>query len=43
MSLTDADRAFAEEQRVGHLATVDGGGSPHVVPICFAVRGDFVY
>ncbi|MDR7581892.1 MAG: TIGR03668 family PPOX class F420-dependent oxidoreductase [Armatimonadota bacterium] len=35
--------AFAHSQRVGHLATVDGDGRPHVVPVCFAVHGGDVY
>jgi PPOX class probable F420-dependent enzyme len=26
--------------RVGRLATVTGGGGPHVVPCCFALDGD---
>lgn len=28
--------------RVGRLATVRGDGTPHLVPICFAVVGDTV-
>jgi PPOX class probable F420-dependent enzyme len=28
--------------RVGRLASVDGNGRPHVVPICFAMSGDHV-
>jgi PPOX class probable F420-dependent enzyme len=28
--------------RVGRLASVDGNGRPHVVPICFAMSGDRV-
>jgi PPOX class probable F420-dependent enzyme len=26
--------------RVARLATVDAGGQPHVVPLCFALEGD---
>jgi PPOX class probable F420-dependent enzyme len=37
------ERTFAEEQRVGHLATADAAGAPHVVPICYAVVEDKFY
>jgi PPOX class probable F420-dependent enzyme len=30
-------------ERVARLATVSADGSPHLVPICFAVAGDTVY
>lgn len=30
-------RAFLETQRVGRLATVESGGMPHVVPVCYAL------
>lgn len=36
-ALTAADRSFLERSRVAHLATADGEGRPHVVPVCFAV------
>jgi PPOX class probable F420-dependent enzyme len=29
--------------RVGRLATADGEGRPHVVPVCFALAGDSLY
>lgn len=29
--------------RSGHLATADGAGRPHLVPICFALEGDALY
>ena len=29
--------------RVGHLATVDEGGIPHVVPLVFALVGETIY
>jgi PPOX class probable F420-dependent enzyme len=29
--------------RVGRLATVGADGAPHLVPCCFALRGDTVY
>ncbi|ELY58415.1 PPOX class F420-dependent enzyme [Natronococcus amylolyticus DSM 10524] len=31
------ERAFLERARVGRLATVDDGGRPHAVPICYAL------
>jgi PPOX class probable F420-dependent enzyme len=37
------ERKFAERQRVGHLATADAAGIPHVVPICYALVGDKFY
>jgi PPOX class probable F420-dependent enzyme len=37
------DWAFLEEQRVGRLATAGADGRPHVVPVCFARRGDRLY
>lgn len=41
--LTDDERRFLDGQRVARLATADAGGRPHVIPICFVVRGDTVY
>ena len=41
--LTPAHAAFLDAHRVGHLATVDEGGRPHVVPVCFAVHAGRVY
>lgn len=29
--------------RVGHLATADGTGSPHVIPVCYAFDGQAIY
>lgn len=29
--------------RIGHLATADGAGAPHLVPICFAYDGQAIY
>jgi PPOX class probable F420-dependent enzyme len=29
--------------RVGHLATVTAGGTPHVVPCCFALHDETIY
>ena len=41
--LTDQQRGFLAAQRVARLATADGDGRPHVVPICYALTGDSVY
>ena len=36
-------RRFLERRRVAHLATADAGGTPYVVPVCFALRVETVY
>jgi PPOX class probable F420-dependent enzyme len=36
-------RRLAAAARVGHLGTVASDGTPHVVPVCFALLGDAVY
>jgi PPOX class probable F420-dependent enzyme len=41
--LTDRQRRFLAGQRVARLATADAAGRPHVVPICYALRGNTVY
>lgn len=41
--LTDQQRGFLDGQRVARLATADAAGRPHVVPICYALRGASVY
>lgn len=43
MILSDEERAFAESHRVAHLATADGSGAPHVVPLCYALDGGSLY
>ena len=43
MIIGDDARGFIEGHRVGRLGTVDERGRPHVVPVCFALRGDVVY
>ena len=35
--------AFVAAQRLGHLATADASGQPHVIPVCFAVLHGTVY
>jgi PPOX class probable F420-dependent enzyme len=37
------ERSFLATKRVGHLATANARGIPHVVPVCFAVVGDSAY
>ena len=41
--LSDSERRFLNLRRVAHLATADGKGQPHVVPVCFAVTGSTLY
>ncbi len=41
--LDDRARGFLESRRVGHLATADHPGNPHVVPVCFALAADSLY
>jgi PPOX class probable F420-dependent enzyme len=36
-------RRRVERARVGHLATTDARGRPHVVPLCFALVGEIAY
>lgn len=35
--------ALIESARVARLATVDGRGRPHIVPVCFAVVNGCIY
>ena len=41
--LSEVQRRFLDHCRVGHLATADKGGAPHVIPVCFAVRDETLY
>ena len=41
--MTEAERHFLDQARVGHLATADAAGVPHVVPVCFATDGATLY
>ena len=41
--LSDAARGFCERSRVARLATVDGKGVPHLVPVCYAILGEALY
>ena len=42
-TLTVAEIAFTQTQRVARLATADAGGHPHIVPVCYAFDGISFY
>jgi PPOX class probable F420-dependent enzyme len=42
-ALSESERHFLAARRVGHLATADRDGAPHVVPVCFAVADGTLY
>jgi PPOX class probable F420-dependent enzyme len=39
---SDAARALLDRGRVAHLATADGQGRPHVIPLCYARMSDVI-
>ena len=41
--LSEAELRFLDSCRVAHLATADGEGAPHVVPVCFVAEPAAVY
>jgi PPOX class probable F420-dependent enzyme len=41
--LSESIIRFLSERRVAHLGTADRSAIPHVVPVCFAVRGETLY
>jgi PPOX class probable F420-dependent enzyme len=41
--LSREQQEFLDARRVAHLATADGRGAPHVLPVCFAVAGSDAY
>jgi PPOX class probable F420-dependent enzyme len=41
--LSTGQQRFLETQRVARLATADGRGAPHVVPVCFAFADGTLY
>jgi PPOX class probable F420-dependent enzyme len=41
--ISDAQRRFLDKSRVGHLATADRNGAPHVIPVCYAVAQGTLY
>ena len=41
--VSDRQRRFLEWSRVGHLATADAKGAPHLIPVCYAVAEGTLY
>jgi PPOX class probable F420-dependent enzyme len=41
--LSPEQSAFLVRRRVAHLATADGAGEPHVIPVCFAYSPGVIY
>ena len=41
--LTEPQRRFLDVSRVGHLATADANGAPHVIPVCYAIEAASLY
>ena len=41
--LSPREHQFLSTRRVGHLATADGHGAPHVVPVCFGLAEGTLY
>jgi PPOX class probable F420-dependent enzyme len=41
--LSERERRFLAGRKVGHLATADRAGAPHVVPVCFALADQTLY
>ena len=43
MATQDDLTALLQAYRIGHLATADSTGAPHLVPICFTYDGQAIY
>jgi PPOX class probable F420-dependent enzyme len=41
--LSERQRRFLDQSRVGHLATADRSLRPHLIPVCYAVEGANLY
>jgi PPOX class probable F420-dependent enzyme len=41
--LSEHQARFLDSRRVGHLATADAHGAPHLVPVCFVVSDGTLY
>ena len=41
--LSEREARFLAQRRVGHLATADRHGVPHVVPVCYALAEGSLY
>ncbi len=42
-ALTERQTTLLNQTPIGHLATADGNGRPHVIPVCFACDGHLIY
>jgi PPOX class probable F420-dependent enzyme len=43
VGLTERQRRFLDQGRVGHLATADRSGMPHLIPVCYAAEEHTLY
>lgn len=41
--MQESERQFLDRSRVGHLATANRHGAPHVVPVCYVLSGSTLY
>jgi PPOX class probable F420-dependent enzyme len=41
--INERQRGFLDRSRVGHLATADRSGAPHLIPVCYATDGRSLY
>ena len=41
--LSPSQVRFLRSARVGHLATADANGQPHVIPVCYVFDGQTIY
>ena len=41
--LSPAQDRFLRSARIGHLATADAKGQPHVIPVCYVFDGEVIY
>lgn len=39
----ERQRRFLDWRRIGHLATADRRGGPHLIPVCYATEGASLY
>jgi PPOX class probable F420-dependent enzyme len=43
MATLDDVKEILQTHRIGHLATADAAGAPHIVPVCFICDGQAIY
>ena len=43
ITLNERQRRFLDASRVGHLATADRNGAPHLIPVCYAIEVASLY